>query len=62
MADKCTPGYEVSMHIQTLKVDRSVIFTGRAAAKKFQAKWPGAKLRAVLLCDGRITRRGKRDF
>lgn len=62
MANKCERGYEVSMTIPSLKMTRSVVFTQRAKAKQFKAKWPGAKLQVVALCDGVIKRRGRRSF
>ena len=60
MSAKCIVGYEVSRKAHKL---RSVVFTSKKVAKKFQkANGPHAQLQVVKLCEGKIVRRGKRTF
>lgn len=59
---KCSVAYEISLTIPGLKNTRSVVFVGKKAARDFQRKHVGAKLRAVELCDGEIRRSGKHSY
>lgn len=71
----CKIMYEVSLDVgvppsrtqRAIRGDgimRSVVFTRKKSARSFQADHPGAKLRAVEICEtsGKIKRRGKRTF
>jgi hypothetical protein len=60
----CQIGYEVSATVgNVVKTKRSVVFTAKYAARKFQKAWPGAELRVVELCEnGKIKRHGKQVF
>ena len=60
----CHIGYEVApLNVKTYsgKMIRKV-FSDRAEAKAFKRQHPGAVLRVVEVCDGKIVRRGKRQF
>lgn len=58
----CVVAYEVAKYVQTIDRVKSVVFNSKKMARMFQAKNVGSKITPVLLCDGRIKRRGKRSY